>query len=79
MTHLNLTREGGWGGHSLLHKSEKGTGAEICPAIASGIVIWDAPVSYWPIGSLQPAIHVVQNYHAGEQKSHWDKTNKRNT
>ena len=24
------------------------------------------------------AIHVVQNHHAGEQESHWDKTNKRN-
>ena len=29
------------------------------------------------IGSLQVAIHVVQNRRAGEQKSHWDKTNKR--
>ena len=28
------------------------------------------------IGLLQPAIHVVQNLRAGEQKSHWDKTNK---
>ena len=25
---------------------------------------------------MQLAIHVVQNRHAGEQKSHWDKTNK---
>ena len=31
------------------------------------------------IGPLQLAIHVVQNRHAGEQKSHWDKTNKRHT
>ena len=31
------------------------------------------------IGPLQPAIHVVQSRHAGEQKSHWDKTNKRHT
>ena len=30
------------------------------------------------IGPLQLAIHVVQNYHAGEQKSHWDNTNKGN-
>ena len=30
------------------------------------------------IGLLQPAIHVVQNLRAGEQKSHWDKTNKEN-
>ena len=33
----------------------------------------------WPIGLLQLAIHEVQNRHAGEQKSHWDKTNKRHT
>ena len=31
------------------------------------------------IGPLQLAIHVVQNHHAWEQKSHWDKTNKRYT
>ena len=31
------------------------------------------------IGPLQLAIHVVQNRHAGEQKSHWDKTDKRHT
>ena len=30
------------------------------------------------IGPLQLAIHVVQNRRAGEQKSHWDKTNKEN-
>ena len=30
------------------------------------------------IGLLQPAIRVVQNLRAGEQKSHWDKTNKEN-
>ena len=28
------------------------------------------------IGPLQLAIHVVQNPYAGEQTSHWDKTNK---
>ena len=28
---------------------------------------------------LQLAIHVVQNRQAGEQKPHWDKTNKRHT
>ena len=35
----------------------------------------------WPIGPLQLlqlAIHVVQNRRAGEQKSHWDKTDKEN-
>ena len=34
-------------------------------------------VSLDKIGPLQLAIHVVQNRHAGEQKSHWDKTNKK--
>ena len=31
------------------------------------------------IGPLQLAIHVAQNRHAGMQKSHWGKTNKRHT
>ena len=31
------------------------------------------------MGPSQFAIHVVQNRYAGVQKSHWDKTNKRNT
>ena len=31
-----------------------------------------------PIGPLQLAILVVENRHAGNQKSHWDKTNKEN-
>ena len=30
------------------------------------------------VGPLQLAIYVVQNRRAGEQKSHWDKTNKEN-
>jgi len=30
----------------------------------------------YKIGPLQLAIHAVQNRHVGEQKSHWDKTNK---
>ena len=45
------------------------------PAIASGIV--NGPGTHWSaIGPLQLAIYMVQNRHAGEQKSHWDKTNK---
>ena len=36
--------------HSPLYKRE-GNGAEMCPAIVSGIVTGDAPVSYWPIFS----------------------------
>ena len=30
-------------------RNEKGTGATMCPAIVSGIVTGDAPVSYWAI------------------------------
>ena len=30
-------------------RNDKGNGAEICPAIVSGMVTGDAPVSYWPI------------------------------
>ena len=32
-------------------RNNKETGAEKCPAIVSGIVTGDAPVSYWPIFS----------------------------
>ena len=35
---------------TILHvRNEKGTGADICPTIVSGIVTGDPPVSYWPI------------------------------
>ena len=34
---------------SIRHfRNEKGTGAEMCPTIVSGIVSGDAPVNYWP-------------------------------
>ena len=34
-------------------RNEEGThGAEMCPAVISGIGTGDAPVSYWPIVSL---------------------------
>ena len=35
-------------------RNEKGAGAEILPAMVSGIVAWDAPVSYWPIFFFVP-------------------------
>ena len=39
--------------HEICHFiTERGTGAEICPAIVSGIVTGDAAISYWPIFSL---------------------------
>ena len=31
-----------------LFRKGKGTGAEMCPAIVSGIVTGEVPVSYWP-------------------------------
>ena len=45
------------------------------------IIFKSAPQQYYglkTIGPLQVAIHVVQNRRTGEQKSHWDKTNKGN-
>ena len=36
-------------------------------------------IKFLTIGPLQLAIHVVQNCHTGEQKLHWNKTNKRHT
>ena len=42
---------------SIRHfKNEKWIGAEMRPAMNSGIVAADAPVSYWPIGSLHDLI-----------------------
>ena len=37
-------------------RDEKGTGAEICPAIVCGIVTGDTPVSYWLTLSNSPKI-----------------------
>ena len=34
---------------SICPQYEKGTGPEMCPAMVSGIVTVDAPVSYWTI------------------------------
>ena len=57
-------------------QKQKGNGGEMRPAIVSGIV--NGPGTHWSAirDPLQQAIHMVQNRHAGEQKSHWDKTNK---
>ena len=38
--------------HSRHLRNKKGTGAEMRPAIVSGIVTEDASISYWPIFSL---------------------------
>ena len=41
--------------HEICHFiTEKGTGAEICPAIDAGIITRDAAISYWPIFSPVP-------------------------
>ena len=37
---------------------------------------WCERKNHKEIGLLQLAIYMVQNRHAGEQKSHWDKTDK---
>ena len=33
-------------------RNDRRTGVEMCPAIVSGIVTGDAPVSYWPFFSM---------------------------
>ena len=38
-------------------KGEKGTGAEMGPAIVSGIVTGDTPIIYWPITCNNPRTH----------------------
>ena len=39
--------------HEICHFiTEKGTEAEICPAIDSGIITRDAAIGYWPIFPL---------------------------
>ena len=44
------------------------------------IIVFEIPWTLTMIiGPLQLAIHVLQDHWAGEQKSHWDKTNKRHT
>ena len=48
------------------------------PSIYIQILPSDLLTFSYRIGPLQLAIHMVQNDRAGEQKSHWDKTNKEN-
>ena len=54
---------GGWGEETdnisrleiVCHwRNKKGTGAEMRPAVVSGIVTGHAPVSYWPISFRCP-------------------------
>ena len=49
-------------------RSEKGTGAEMYPAIDSGIVTGDASVSYWPIfsQSLETVPEVFAKVHSSQ-------------
>ena len=43
--------------HTIRHfRNEKGTGAEMCPAMLSGIVTGDTLVNYWPFPP--PLAHV---------------------
>ena len=49
--------------------------------LRNDLIMWNVIYAEWPkeiMGPLQLAIHVTQNRRAGEQKSHWDKTNKEN-
>ena len=40
---------------TILHlTNDKGTGAEMRPAIGVGIVSGDTPVNYWPFFTLSP-------------------------
>ena len=43
------------------YRNERGTGAEMYPAVVSGIVTGDAPISYWPIFFSLPLVTVNQN------------------
>ena len=49
-------RDSCWRGlwHIRHFRNEKGTWAEMRPAIVSGIVTGDALISYWPVFSLSP-------------------------
>ena len=42
-------------------RSEKRTGAEMRPAIVSGSVTGDAPVSYWPVLEIVPELFAKVN------------------
>ena len=77
--------------HLLLHRPRAHSSHALFKHIVYGPAHYESFVAQWlehptgvrkvegSIGPLQLAIHVVQNRHAGEQKSHWDKTNKRQT
>ena len=42
-------------------RNERGTGAEMRPAIVSGSVTGDAPVSYWPVLEIVPELFAKVN------------------
>ena len=42
-------------------RNEKRTGAEMRPAIVSGSVAGDAPVSYWPVLEIVPELFAKVN------------------
>ena len=42
------------------YRNERGTGAEMHPAVVSGIVTGDAPISHWPIFFSLPLVTVPE-------------------
>ena len=44
------------------YRNERGTGAEMHPAVVSGIVTGDAPISYWPIFFSLPLVTVPERH-----------------
>ena len=45
---------------NLPYRNERGTGAEMHPAVVSGIVTGDASISYWPIFFSLPLVTVPE-------------------
>ena len=42
-------------------RNDRGTGAEMRPAIVSGSVTGDTPVSYWPVLEIVPELFAKAN------------------
>ena len=60
----------------MIPETLKGMAALVVFQFVNVYMVWNRVSA--AIGPLQLSIHVVQSGRAGEQKSHWDKTNKEN-
>ena len=60
----------------MIPETLKGMAALLVFQFVNVYMVWNRVSA--AIGPLQLSIHVVQSGRAGEQKSHWDKTNKEN-